>query len=395
MGIPGTSAERAPARWTGIGEHGTLPALPEDIRADETANEENVAMKTGKLLPTLLIALSIPAARAAAETDGAPAPRERIVLRELGARVPASSIQSGDVGDPRIRALAATAPAAAYSVELSQVARLAGLGAFYRTAIDITNNTGNGGVNARVQYSYGNAACAGNLCRTQPLVIPLAAVDNFHTDDMVSYLNDRGLLVAGAVDNAVGTLLVTFENLPTANGWEGTAVARIYTRVDEANPALGTIGYAFPASLFFDSAHQSVGAVARTTGAASPTNIQGSQRTNLGVRNTDNAGTDDPVNADIRLYDVTEGSPTNGQQVGNTLAVNNLLPGEVRLVGNVMGTAQVPASITQVLAFIDVRNPTAFTPTIEGFLVTIDNDTQDGSYFPMPCQDSPYTCGQN
>ena len=117
-------------------------------------------MKTGKLLPTLLIALLIPAARAAAEADGSPVPRERVVLRELGARVPASSIPMGDAASPRIRALAASAPAAAYSVELSQVARLAGLGAFYRTAVDITNNTGNGGVNARIQYSYGNAACA-------------------------------------------------------------------------------------------------------------------------------------------------------------------------------------------------------------------------------------------
>ena len=84
-------------------------------------------MKTGKLLPTLLIALLIPAARAAAEADGSPVPRERVVLRELGARVPASSIPMGDAASPRIRALATSAPAAAYSVELSQVARLAGL----------------------------------------------------------------------------------------------------------------------------------------------------------------------------------------------------------------------------------------------------------------------------
>jgi hypothetical protein len=294
-----------------------------------------------------------------------------------------------------MRSLQASTPAAAYSVELSQVARLQGLSAFYRTAVDITNNTSNGGVNARIQFSYGNAACAGNLCRTQQLVIPLAALDNFHTDDMVQYLDGRGLLVAGAVNSAVGTLLITFENLPTANGWEGTAVARIYNRVDEANPLLGTIGYAFPASLFFESAHVSVGGVVRDTSpAALANNPQGSQRTNLGVRNTDIAGTDDPVSVDVQFYDVTEGSPTNGQRVGNTLGVENLLPGEVRLIGNVFSLAQVPVNVSQAIAFIDVRSPTVFTPTIEGFIVVIDNDTQDGSYYDMRCQDSPFTCGQ-
>lgn len=351
-------------------------------------------MKTGKLLPMLVLALLPPAARAAAESEAAPVPRDTVVLRRTGVVVGAPA-QLGASGTPRMRTLESAAPAAAYSVELSQVARLQGLGAFYRTAVDITNNTSNGGVTARIQFSYGNPACAGNLCRTQQLVIPLAALDNFHTDDMVQYLDSRGLLVAGAVDSAVGTLLITFENLPTANGWEGTAVARLYNRVDELDPTLGTIGYAFPASLFFDSAHVSVGGVVRDTSpAALANNPQGSQRTNLGVRNTDIAGTDDPVTLDVRLYDVTEGSPTNGQQVGNTLAVPNLLPGEVRIVGNVFSLAQVPVNVSQAIAFFDVRFPTAFTPTIEGFIVVIDNDTQDGSYYVMFCQDSPYTCGQ-
>ena len=86
------------------------------------------------------------------------------------------------------------------------------------------------------------------------------------------------------VARVVRTLLITFDNLPDNTGWEGTAQARIYTRVDEANPALGTIGYAFPASLFFESAHETTVATIRdTTPDAVSGGTQGSQRTNIGV----------------------------------------------------------------------------------------------------------------
>jgi hypothetical protein len=164
-------------------------------------------MKTGRLLPMLLLALVATAPAVAEEAKVPPAPRERVVLRQTGVRVGSAEVAAP--AGPRMRSQSVSAPAAAYSVELSQVARLQGAGAFYRTAVDITNNTNNGGVTARIQYSYSNAACAGGICRTAPLLIPLAAVDNFHQDDMVQYLDSQGLLVAGAVNSAVGTLLIT------------------------------------------------------------------------------------------------------------------------------------------------------------------------------------------
>ncbi len=232
--------------------------------------------------------------------------------------------------------LGTNAPKASYSVELSQVARLQGL-AFYRSAVDITNNTTNGGVVARIQYSYANAACPNSFCRTPASSrSTLAGLANFHSDDMVHFLDTQGLLVPGAAASVVGTLLITFDNLPDNVGWEGTATSRLYARLIESDPSSGTIGYAFPASLFFESAHETTVATVRdTTPAAVSGGVQGSQRTNIGVRNTDIngslfPGTNRNVSGQITFYDVTPGSPTLHQNVGNALSFNNLVPGQVR-----------------------------------------------------------------
>lgn len=360
-------------------------------------------MKTGRLLPLIVIVMLAPASRALAESESTPAPRETVVLRQAGiataARVPAG---------PAIGTLQKGATSAAYSVELSQVVRLQGL-AFYRTAVDLTNNTRSNGVTATLQFSYANAnplcASSGGICRTSKFVITLAALDNFHSDDMVQFLDSQGLLLSGAVNSVVGTLLITFDNLPSANGWEATAVARIYNRVVEADPSQGTYGYAFPASLFFESAHRTLVGTVRDTSPAALGNasIQGSQRTNMGIRNTDidapiGSTSRPPVSVLITFYDVTPGSPTNGHRVGNALPVVGMVAGEVRIAGNVFSLAQIPSNVSSAICFIDVTDPVPVagvltSPTIEGFIVTIDNKTQDGSYFEMKCADPDFACG--
>ena len=237
-------------------------------------------MKTRKLIPVALLALLAPAIRVSAQPESTSIARDTLVLRRAG--VPTAARVPGGFGT-----LGTNAPNASYSVELSQVARLQGL-AFYRSAVDITNNTTNGGVVARIQFSYANAACPNSFCRTQVFPITLAGLANFHSDDMVNFLDTQGLLVPGAAASVTGTLLITFDNLPDNVGWEGTATSRLYARLIESDPASGTIGYAFPASLFFESAHETTVATVRdTTPAAVAGGVQGSQRTNIGVRNTD------------------------------------------------------------------------------------------------------------
>jgi hypothetical protein len=349
-------------------------------------------MKTRNLIPVAILALLAPAIRVSAQSESIPVSRDTLVLRRAG--VPTMARVPGGIGT-----LGTSAPKASYSVELSQVARLQGL-AFYRSAVDITNNTTNGGVVARIQYSYANAACPNSFCRTQVFLIALSGLANFHSDDMVQYLDGQGLLVPGAAASVVGTLLITFDNLPDNTGWEATATSRLYARLVEGDPSQGTVGYAFPASLFFESAHETTVATVRDTApAALSGGVQGSQRTNIGVRNTDIngsffPGTNRNVSAQVTFYDVTPGSPTLHQLVGNALTFNNLVPGQVVLAPNVFSLAAIPDNISEAIAFVDVVNPTSSSPTIEAFAVIIDNVTQDGSYIEMKCADVSFFCGQ-
>jgi hypothetical protein len=300
-----------------------------------------------------------------------------------------------------IRPNAASAAAVSYSVEVPVVTRVVGT-ALFRTAIDISNNTGSGTaaapVVARLQYSYNriNADGTTSFFRAPVQSINLLAFDNFHTDDFVEYLGTLpGVLQPGAQQSSFGTLLVTFENLPPSNqgcpgglaecfwGWEGTVFARTYS----PNPTgPGTVAIAYPASLFYESAQQTLVATIRDT-QTSPTEA-GALRTNIGVRNTDLDYTNQNVTVEVSFYDVTFGSPTNGQRVGSILTLANLQPGEVRQLNNIRALAGIPANVTAMLAFADVVGATATTPEIEGYVNILDGGTQDGAFFEMKCADT-------
>lgn len=284
-----------------------------------------------------------------------------------------------------------TAPSAvtvSYSVEVPVVTRIVGT-ALFRTAIDISNNTSTGTASApvvvRFQYSY-NRVVDGvtSFFRTPVQTINLLAFDNFHSDDFVQYMGTLpGVLQPGAETSSFGTLLVTFENLPSSQGWEGTVFARTYS----PNPTGGgTVAIAYPGSLFFESANSTLVATIRDTQLAP--SVAGALRTNIGVRNTDIRGTGQNVTVLLEFYDVTSGSPTNGQRVGSVLTVPDLQPGEVRQLNNIRALAAIPANVTAMLAFADVAGATATTPTIEGYINILDGGTQDGAYFEMKCADS-------
>lgn len=287
-----------------------------------------------------------------------------------------------------VRTLAPSVAAVSYSVEVPVVTRIVGT-ALFRTALDISNNTSAGTAAApvvvRFQYSY-NRVVDGvtSFFRTPIQTINLLAFDNFHTDDFVQYLGTLpGVLQPGAETSSFGTLLATFENLPSSQGWEGTVVARTYS----PNPTgAGTVAIAYPASLFFESANSTLVATIRDTQLAPA--VAGALRTNIGVRNTDIRGTGMNVTVQLEFYDVTSGSPTNGQRVGTVLTVADLQPGEVRQINNVRAAAAIPNNVTAMLAFADVAGATATTPTIEGYVNILDGGTQDGAYFEMKCADT-------
>lgn len=276
-----------------------------------------------------------------------------------------------------------------YSVEVPVVARVQGT-AFFRTAIDINNNTTQNGVTATFQFSYTCVAStcnpAGGFYRTDShfasAKITLPAVANFHQDDLVQFLDSLGMLQPGAVQGAIGTLLVTFENLPSSQGWEGNVIARTYNRLNEADSTQGTVGFAYNASLFFESADTTLVGYARDT-KSSPT-LAGRLRSNVGVRNTDINGTNQNVNVVLTFYNTAT-----GQKVGNAIAMNGLQPGELRQVSDLWNSAQIPSTVNSVIVFVDNPSPTSTSPTFEGFVTIIDGQvTQDAAFFEMRCADA-------
>jgi hypothetical protein len=288
-----------------------------------------------------------------------------------------------------VRPEAASATAVSYSVEVPVVTRVVGT-ALFRTAIDISNNTGSGTsaapVVARFQYSYNriNSDGTASFFRTPIQTINLLAFDNFHTDDFVQYLGTLpGVLQPGADQSSFGTLLITFEGLPSAQGWEGTVFARTYS----PNPTgAGTVAIAYPASLFFESANQSLVATIRDTQTVP--SVAGTLRTNIGIRNTDIRGTAQTVSVQLSFYDVTPGNATNGHWVGGVLTLSNLQPGEVRQLSNIRALAAIPDNVVGMLAFADVIGASASSPTIEGYVNILDGGTQDGAFFEMKCADT-------
>lgn len=285
-----------------------------------------------------------------------------------------------------IRPEGASASAVSYSVEVPVVTRVVG-SALFRTAIDISNNTSATPVAAHFQYSYNrvNGDGSTSFFRTPIQTINLLAFDNFHRDDFVQYLGTLpGALQPGADQASFGTLLVTFENLPSSQGWEGTVFARTYS----PNPTgAGTVAIAYPASLFFESANATLVATIRDTQLeASPP--AGRLRTNIGIRNTDVRGSTLTVTVQLGFFDVTTGNATNGQRVGNLITIPNLQPGEVRQINNIRAAAAIPNNVTAMLVFADVVGATATSPTIEGYVNLLDGDTQDGAYFEMKCADT-------
>lgn len=291
-----------------------------------------------------------------------------------------------------IRPHAASTAAVSYSVEVPVVTRVVGT-ALFRTALDISNNTASGTaaapVVARFQYSYNRINSDGttSFFRTPVQSINLLAFDNFHADDFVQYLGTLpGVLQPGADQSSFGTLLVTFENLPSSEGWEGTVLARTYS----PNPTGGgTVAIAYPGSLFFESANVTLVATIRDTQTAPEALSQaGRLRTNIGIRNTDVRGTAQNVSVQLEFYDVTPGNATNGQRVGNVLTLPNLQPGEVRQINNVRAAATIPDNVFGMLVFADVVGASAASPTIEGYVNILDGGTQDGAFFEMKCADA-------
>ena len=291
--------------------------------------------------------------------------------------------QRGRSASQAVRPQPGAIASASYSVQVNIVTRVQGT-SFFKTALDISNNTATGTtavpVTADFQYCY----TLGGVYQgcSPPATIALLAFDNFHTDDIVDYLGAQGLISADARASSFGTFIVTFHGLPSGNGWEGTATARTYSAYQD-NPSLGTVAIAYPGSLFFESARGSLVGLVRDTRPA-PTDA-GALRTNLGITNTGLDGQTAPsVTVQLSFYDVTENSATNGTIVG-TLTTPSLAPGQVFQFNDVFTSAHIPSTVLSCIVFADILSPTNGSGTIEGYINILSGGTQDGAYFEMKC----------
>ena len=312
--------------------------------------------------------LALTSAASIAETGPRSGRQPRVVSRPAAAgktqtaqRVPASVSATG------------------FSAQLNIVTRVQGL-ALYRTAVDITNNTATDGVTATFQYCYTSGGAFQGCTPGQS--IGLQPFDGFHQDDIVNYLGTLGLLSADAQASSFGTFIVTFDGLPSGNGWEGTVLGRTYSALDQAHPLDGVVAIAYPGSLFFESATGSLVGLVRDTRPVP--NDAGALRTNLGVTNTGlfNATVGATVDFQVSFYDTATGT-----LVGNVLQPPHpLKPGEVYQFNDVFTLAAIPSSVVSCIVFVDITSAQGVNPdTIEGYIDILDGGTQDGAYFEMKC----------
>jgi hypothetical protein len=270
--------------------------------------------------------------------------------------------------------------ATGYSVQLNIVTRIQGL-SFYRTAVDITNNTATDGVTASYQYCYTLNGVYKGCTASQSIL--LHNFDSFHTDDVIQYLGmTPGVLPGDAVTSSFGTFIVSFDGLPSNHGWEGTVTGRTYSPIDQANPLNGTVAIAYPGSLFFESATGSLVAIVRDT-RPNPTEA-GALRTNLGVTNTALFNTTPGATVDFQVvfYDTVTGA-----LVGNALIPPHPLEaGEVYQFNDVFSAAHIPNTVESCIVFVDITSPQGTNPdTIEAYVDILDGGTQDGAYFEFKC----------
>ena len=324
-------------------------------------------MKRFRVVTVVTAALALMAAAASPAETG---PSLRRLPRVVSRPAQGGSVQAGQrVGE---------ATAAGYSVQLNIVTRVVGA-SFYRTAVDITNNTSTDGVTASYQYCFTLNGAYQSCTNAQAIL--LHNFDNFHQDDIIDYMNTQGQLPPGAGDASFGTFIVTFSNLPSNNGWEGTVLGRTYNAADNADPAKGTVAIAYLGSLFFESSQGTIQAIVRDTVPA-PTDA-GALRTNIGVTNTglnNDPGTS--LNFAITFYNTDTGAI-----VGNQLVPPHPIQvGEVFQFNDVFTAAHIPTDVTSCIAFVDITSPQGAKPdTIEAYVNVLDAGTNDGAYYEFKC----------
>lgn len=278
---------------------------------------------------------------------------------------------------------AQAANARGVGVNVPLVGRIRGGGnTLFLTAIDVTNNTNRA---AQVDFyldgaeSSGGASVVvdGSISGNGQLVArgtgsPMRARSNAHYDDFIDELVTANLLPASVRTNGfVGSVLFVFDGF-TRRG-EGAATARFYSAFGG-----GFVSQALKGKEITNAEPQRlVAAVLDTRGinTGAP-----EMYPNMFINNTgltpNGEGVAGPVTVEISAV-----SNTTGEPIGTPITIENIRPGRVATISQVLNVLQVPTSTERtILVFARVVSGNA---AIHGLVSQIDNTTRDGAAFEM------------
>lgn len=258
---------------------------------------------------------------------------------------------------------------ASFAVDLPIVTHAVGATTTFYTSIDVTNNTGQAtGVNFEYISSDLSVDAVGALVTT------LGPHGNFHSDDILGYLNSQGFITSAQATNGFGTMLLSFTNPAFTAGTEASASVRVYNYLNAGSPA--SVGLAYRGQVLRQNGSHTLYSVVNNTTHA--TNGTPQVVTNLGLENVgiDDTGAVTPgtITLQLTFYD-----PATGNQVGPQPTVT-LAPGQVTQLNDLWTKYSLPAGSNQLQLTV---TETSGTAQIRGYLSVKDITTNDGSFFFM------------
>lgn len=255
----------------------------------------------------------------------------------------------------------------------------------YRTALDVSNNTGDAHIATFVFDGTdlatgtvlppitGNVVNPGQV-EGADVTTPMDAYSNAHFDDFIATLRDSGLITSQEYDDGViGSLLVVF--LGTSSSGEGSTVARFYS-----SGCGGTIGVsARGEEITSNNPLKLVGVFRDTTGEAGvPQLYPNLFLNNVGITPQGGTPTDTgAVTVRLSAYSATNGP---GVPVGQR-SVGPIEAGQTAIVPHVLDYLNVPrGQFDTILVFAEVIDGES---AIESLAVEVDQTTRDGSSVEM------------
>ena len=240
---------------------------------------------------------------------------------------------------------------------------------FYRTSITLTN--GNETLTAPVvmDFSYRSPADGTFQIATLTLSPALGPKRVAFFDDIIQEFKNAGRIRAADTSQGLfGTLLVTFGVLDIKA--EAGVVARIYS----AAPGGGTLGFAFDGKCFCEA-----GTRFRALGGGRDGVFgnDGSTRANLGIVNDGDASGVGATDVRITYFDGSTGTQLK-QFFLSDLIHHDLEANEVAQINNIFNDSAIPSTTTTLMIKVEAQQADLY---VTGYIVQLDNTTQDGSFF--------------